>query len=152
MKAKDLNRDFENRFPKRETGFTVPEGYFATFEDRLKLPPIEGVQGKGALKRMHYMRPFIGIAASLAILMTVYRQFTIRENIASNEATEVKMGRMADDASDSMTSTYATMISDGQFFAALNEMDEFDTSKMPKEALADYLASNCSDSEIVNGK
>lgn len=152
MSMRKFNEHIEEEpsFPRMETGFKVPEGYFESFGERLKSrmeaeQPISRPMGV-----LHYLKPALGIAAGLAILLTVYFHSPI--NIRTERLATVKISDTLQQAdhSDQMSSTYASLISEGQFFSALTEMDDYDASKMPKDALVDYLASNCSEFEILN--
>jgi len=91
------------------------------------------------------------LAAGLALILTVYlHPYGKQSVIFASFQNGAEM--VSDDQSDPLSSTYASLVTDGQFYSALNEMDEFDASKISKDELADYLASNCSDFEIVNAK
>ena len=97
-----------------------------------------------------YLRPALGIAAGLAILLTVYmhpfgsqKQSVLIGLQSTNDLSAV-------DQTDAMVSTYTSLVSDVSFFSALSEMDEYDASKISKDGLAEYLVSNCSDFEILN--
>jgi len=150
MKEKKEHIELNPGFPKMETGYTVPEGYFESFGERLKMK----METKESVSRsagiLFYLKPALGIAAGLAIILTVYlhpydnQQPVILSKLQSNQVVT------SDDQTDALSNTYASIVSDGQFISALTEMDEYDASKMSKEALADYLASNCSDFEILN--
>jgi hypothetical protein len=151
MKQNSKNIEFRMDFPKKETGFSVPEGYFESFGERLKLR-IDSEQQSSPRRRnlIRYMKPALGLAAGLAIILTVYRFPPGNQRMAAiNKIQHVSVAVM-EDQTDPLSNTYASLITDSQFFAALNEMDEFDTSKLPKDELADYLASDCSDFEILN--
>ena len=150
MKEKKEHIELNPGFPKIETGFTVPEGYFESFGDRLKLK----MEIKESVSRpagiLFYLKPALGLAAGLAIILTVYlhpygnQRPVILSQIQSNQVV------YSDEQTDALTNTYASIVSDGQFISALTEMDEYDASKRSTDALVDYLASNCSDFEILN--
>ena len=149
MKHKRIDMKDDPDFPKMEAGYTVPEGYFESFGDRLKLR-IE-VEPKVMPHRgvVFYLKPALGLAAGLAILLTVYlhpygKQSLLLVNLQSTAAVS------GEDQTDPLSNTYASLVTDGQFYSALNEMDEYDASKISKAELADYLATNCSEFEIVN--
>ncbi len=146
------NEHIKNRpgLPKVDSGFGVPEGYFETFGERLQLrldAEKHVSKPKGVL---YYLKPALGYAAGLAILLTVYLYPPGKQRTASIAKMQVTTVVPSDDQIDPLSSTYASLISDPQFFTALTEMDEYDASQMPKEALVDYLASNCSEFEILN--
>jgi len=148
---KQKNEHFEELpgFPKMETGFDVPEGYFDSFGERLRLRMEAENLSSRWKKIIFYLKPALGIAAGLAIMLTVYI-YPPGNQRTSTLASVNNVAIGSDDQSELLTSTYASLITDGQFISALSEMDEYDASKMPKEDLADYLASNCSDFEILN--
>lgn len=150
MKKLDLNNENMPELPKLDSGFKVPEGYFESFGDRLQLrmeTEKVTVRSGGII---FYLKPMLGIAAALAIIVTVYLHYP--SNIRTDSITAISMNDTLQqaDQSEQVFSTVTSLVSDGQLFSALTEMDEYDASKMPKEELADYLASNCSDFEILN--
>ena len=139
-------------FPKMESGFSVPEGYFDSFGERLKLKMDAERLTSRRRTMIYYLKPALGLAAGLAIMLMVYLYPPGNQRTSSLTSANNIAIAPVDDQSDLLASTYATLITDGQLIAALTEMDEYDASMMPKEDLADYLASNCSDFEILNAK
>ena len=140
MKKLDLNNENMRESLKIDSGFKVPEGYFETFGERLQLR-IETEKGTTRSNGIiFYLKPFLGIAAGLAIIITVYLHYP--SYITTESITSVSMNDTLQqaDQSDQAFSTITSLVSDGQLFSALTEMDEYDASKMPKEELADYLA------------
>jgi hypothetical protein len=152
MNMRENDQDIERLpgFPNKETGFTVPEGYFESFSDRLKLRmQAETVEVANRNWKV-YLRPMIGMAAGLAIIVTIYlHPFNNRKSL---EIVGVAGTSLLSDEeqTDLLSNSYASSFSEGQFLSAISEMDEYDSSRLPTEALADYLASNCSDFEIIN--
>lgn len=150
MKKLDLNNENMPESLKIDSGFKVPEGYFESFGERLQL---RMETEKGTVRSngiIFYLKPFLGIAAGLAIIITVYLHYPSYNRTESITAVSMNDSLQQADQSDQVFSTLTSLVSDGQLFSALTEMDEYDASKMPKEELADYLASNCSDFEILN--
>ena len=149
---KQKNEHFENLpgFPKMETGYRVPEEYFDTFGERLRLRMEAENLSSRRRKIIFYLKPALGLAAGLAIILTVYIYPPGNQRTSTLASVNNVAVVTADDQSESLTSTYASLITDGQLISALSEMDEYDASKMPKEDLADYLASSCSEFEILN--
>ena len=150
MKDKSEHIEIEPRFPKMESGYSVPEGYFETFGERLKLRMEAESQTKPSRSMLVYLRPALGVAAGLALFLTLYlhpfgsqKQSVLVGLQNSNDLSPV-------DQTDAMVSTYTSLASDVQFFSSLSEMDEYDASKISKDGLAEYLVSNCSDFEILN--
>lgn len=150
MKDKIVPSKDEPHFPKMESGFTVPEGYFESFGERLNRRMEEVPKASRAISMLNYLKPALGLAAGLALLLTLYLHPFVSQKqsviIGVQNATDLS----SDEMTDPMLNTYSSMISDGQFFSALSEMDEYDASKISKDGLAEYLVSNCSDFEILN--
>jgi hypothetical protein len=150
MKKKQENIEKVPGFPKMGTGYSVPEGYFESFGERLKermdheAHPVSGKRGI-----MFYLRPVIGLAAGLAIVLTVYLYSSEKQQKISYAKLQIESANPTDNRSETLSATLESQISEVSFFSAVTEMDEYDASKMPKEELADYLASNCSDIEII---
>lgn len=149
MKHIDEHMVNEPGLPSKETGYMVPEGYFDSFGDRLKLrmeaerllPARRGI--------LFYLKPALGLAAGLAIVLTVFLYSGDNQEELYFANTQNGGSLSGDEQSDQISNTLATQISEVQFFSALADMDEYDASKMPKDELADYLASNCTDLEIL---
>ena len=150
MKEKREDIEYKPGFPRMDTGYSIPEGYFESFGDRLKLRMESEKQISRSKRVLLYLKPALGFAASLAIILTVYLHPFSKQPVATNANVQNEATISEDDQIDQISSTYASLVTDGQFFSALSEMDEYDASKMPKDALADYLATNCSDFEILN--
>jgi len=150
MKDKSEHIEIEPRFPKMESGYSVPEGYFETFSERLKYRMEAESQTKRSKNMLVYLRPALGIAAGLAIFLTLY----LHPFGSQKKSVLVGIERASDlsavDQTDPVLSSYTSLVSDVSFFSALSEMDEYDASKISKDGLAEYLVSNCSDFEILN--
>jgi hypothetical protein len=151
MKQSSENKKDKLGFPQLESGFSVPEGYFDSFGERLRLR-MKAEQLSSSRRRtiIYYLKPALGVAAVLAVMLTVYLYPPGNQRTSSLAGVTNAAIAPSEVQSELLASTYASLITDGQFISALSEMDEYDTSKMPKEDLADYLASNCSDFEILN--
>jgi hypothetical protein len=154
MKEKEVNIKQDPGLPKLGAGYTVPEGYFESFGDRLKLR----MEAKERLQRqplpkkglLVYLRPALGLAAGLAIIVTVYLHPFGKQSQVILASVQNTTDLQAEDQADHLSNTYASLVTEGQFLSALKEMDDYDASKISKDGLADYLASNCSDFEILN--
>lgn len=150
MKKKQEDIEPVPGFPKMETGYTIPEGYFESFGERLKMRMDAEVHSEpGHRSIMYYLKPALGLAAGLAIVLTVYLYPSFKEQQLVSTYLPANSMQKTDYGSETLSATLESQISDVSFFSAITEMDEFDASKMPKEDLADYLASNCSDIEII---
>lgn len=150
MKKKQEDIEMMPGFPKMGTGYSVPEGYFESFGERLKMrmdTEVHSVSGRRGV--MFYLRPAIGLAAGLAIVLSVYLYSSDTQRAISYTNLQVDSVNPADNRSETLSATLESQISEVSFFSAFTEVDEFDASKMPKDELADYLASRCSDLEIL---
>jgi len=150
MKKFDLNSENMPDLPKMETGFKVPDGYFESFGERLQLRLATEKKSSRSKGIIFYLKPALGIAAGLAIIVTVYLHYPTNISIGSTTAIDMSDTLQLADQSEQIFIAVTSLVSDGQLLSAMTEMDEYDASKMPKEELADYLASNCSEFEILN--
>lgn len=150
MKDKSEHIEKEPRFPKMESGYSVPEGYFETFGERLNFRMEVESHTKRSKGMLIYLRPALGLAAGLAIFLTLYLHPFVNQKQSVLVGMESANDLSAVDQTDPMLSTYTSPVSDVSFFSALSEMDEYDASKISKDGLAEYLVSNCSDFEILN--
>lgn len=137
-------------FPKLKTGYTVPEGYFDSFGDRLKVRIELAPKATQPRRIAYYIKPALGLAAGLAIMLSVYLRVPQTRESAVLVKMQNELASSGEELVDPLPSTYASLVTEGQFLTALTEMDDYDASKMSKDGLADYLASNCSDLEILN--
>lgn len=150
MKKKQEDIERNPGFPEMETGYSVPEGYFESFGERLKMRMDTEVRpASGKRDIMFYLRPVIGLAAGLAIVLSVYLSTSVKQQQISYAKVQADRELPLDKRSETLSATLESQISEVSFFSAFTEMDEFDASKMPKDDLADYLASRCSDLEIL---
>ena len=150
MKKFDFNSENMPDLPKMETGFKVPNGYFESFGERLQLRLATEKRSSRSKGIIFYLKPALGIAAGLAIIVTVYLHYPTNLSTVTTAAFGMNDTLQLADQSEQIFSAVTSLVSDGQLLSAMTEMDEYDASKMPKEELADYLASNCSDFEILN--
>jgi hypothetical protein len=151
MKKFDLNSENMPDLPKIGTGFKVPDGYFESFGERLQLRLAIEKRSSRSKGIIFYLKPALEIAAVLAVIVTIYLHYPTNL-ITGGSTTAISMNDSLQqaDLTEQVFSTVTALVSDGQLLSAITEMDEYDASKMPKEELADYLASNCSDFEILN--
>ena len=150
MKQENKNIEMKPGFPEMESGFNVPEGYFDSFGDRLKLRMEAEHLSFHRRRVIYYLKPALGLAAGVALILSVYLYPPGNQRTSSLATINNEAVAASEDKSDLLSSAYASSITDGQFISALSEMDDYDASKMPKEELADYLATNCSEFEILN--
>jgi hypothetical protein len=101
---------------------------------------------------LFYLKPALGVAAGLALLFTLSLFFNTNQPSDIYAGKEPAVMAPNGDSDDllPLPNVFAYLVTDGQFFSALTDMEEYDESKLSKDVLADYLASNCSDFEILN--
>jgi hypothetical protein len=150
MKDKIVHSKDEPHFPKMESGFIVPEGYFESFGERLNRRMEVIPQASRSTHMLRYLKPALGLAAGLALFLTLYLHPFVNQKQAVIIGVQNETDLTISEETDPMLNTYASLISEGQFISALSEMDEYDASKISKDGLAEYLVSNCSDFEILN--
>lgn len=150
MKEKDEN--IENRpgnFSNRQP-FRVPEGYFENFADRLMVRIREEERPNKKRSLYFYLKPALSMAASIALVMLLV-YVPIKKFYPSGEG-YVTQQKDNTDSLDSMNMLSATLISyfsEGQFMTAVSEMDDFESKTLSQENLADYIAANYSDYDII---
>ncbi len=140
----------ESGLPEIKSGFKAPEGYFESFGERLQQRMESEKLQTRSKGLIFYLKPVLSVAAGLAIIVSVYLHYPANLRTGNVAGVVLNDSISQGDRSERMFSTYTNLISEGQFLSAISEMDEYDASKMPKEELVDYLASNCSDFEILN--
>jgi len=150
MKKTDENR--ENLFGdlRKTQPFRVPENYFETFADRLKVRIAEEEYQRKNKPLLFYLKPAFTIAASLAITMLLlyvpYRKFT------SPDPEMIAQQRLVNDAADSLNAIPVSIFSyfsDDQFISAVRAMNDLDSQSLSAENLADFIAADYSEYEII---
>ncbi len=156
MKENMKHRMNKSELPKQRAGYTVPDGYFDSFADRLEIrinrekatpAPREATKGW-----IFYLKPALSVAAGLALLLTLSVFFMESQSPTFHAGKEPAVMAPNGNSDDllPLPNVFAYTVTDGQFFSALTDMEEYDESKLSKDVLADYLATNCSDFEILN--
>jgi hypothetical protein len=150
MKEKD--EDIENRFGnlKKSQPFRIPEGYFETFSYRLmfRIKEIEQPTEKRTL--YFYLKPALSLAASivlviLLVFVPIKKFYPPGKGYLAQQKNHI-------DPVDSLSELSATLISyfsEGQFMTAVSEMDEFEPKTLSSDNLADYIAANYNEYDII---
>jgi hypothetical protein len=140
--------DFKNIAPKlsevkRENPFSVPQNYFDDFNSRLYAKIEAGETVKKPKVYIRYLRPIIGIAAGLALIITlVYGPINRTKN---GQTADIGL-YSSDSSSESDLLSMIGNIDDNSLLAIMenNQKDE----PIGKEEIVDYLSSNMSSYEI----
>ncbi|MEI6678245.1 MAG: hypothetical protein WCL21_06540 [Mariniphaga sp.] len=149
---KETDENIENLFGdiKKTEPFRVPEGYFETFPERLKIriEKEEYLSGKRSL--LYYLKPALSVAASIALVMLlVYVPF--KKFVPSDKGFIVqKQNSLTNiDSSGTIPIAFISYFSEGQFLAAFSDMSALESEKISSDKLADYIAANYNDFDII---
>lgn len=151
MKEKDEN--IENQFGNRrkDQPFNVPEGYFETFADRLMARIEEEEQPDKKRSLFFYLKPALMMAASFAfVMLLVY--VPIKKFFPSAGIAEVSQQKVKTDSVDAASVVPATLISyfsESQFMLAVTDMTESEPDTISNEDLAEFIADNYSDYDVI---
>jgi hypothetical protein len=150
---KEIDENTENLFGglKKEQPFRVPENYFETFADRLKARIEEEEQPAESRTVFFYLRPVLMMAASILLVMLLVS--VPIKNFLNSKKGYIAKNQTNSDVTDSLGAVSANFISyfsEGQFMAAFNEMNEIETDTISSDKLADFIASNYNDFEIIS--
>jgi len=149
---KEENENIENRLGnlKKDHPFRVPEGYFETFADRLKVRIEEDEQPDKKRSLFFYMKPVLMMAASFAfVMLLVY--VPINKFFPSTVKSDLAQQKMTDsvDSADVVPATLISYFSEGQFLSAISEMSELESDTLSTDNLGDFIAANYNDFEII---
>lgn len=142
----------ENLFEdlRKAQPFRVPENYFETFADRLKARITEEEYQRKNKSLLFYLKPAFTIAASLAIAMLLlyipYRKFILPDPEI------IAQQRLVNDVADSLNAIPVSIFSyfsDDQFISAVRAMNDLESQSLSSENLADFIAADYSEYEII---
>jgi len=150
MKKTDEN--IENSFGNLKKGqpFRVPESYFETFADRLKVRIEEEEQSNRKRSLFIYLKPVLMMAASFVLVMLLV-SVPIKKFFPSGKG-YIAQKQLNTDSVDSASIIPATLISyfsEGQFLSAVSDMKELESDTLSTDKLADYIAANYSEYDII---
>lgn len=154
MKKEDENID--NRFGdlKKIQPFNVPEGYFETFADRLKAR-IEAEEHTIIRRSLfNYLKPVLSAAAGIALLIMLFSVPIKNYFIADKGYTAIyqpdqRQSSGSADSGNPIPEALISNFSDDQFISAFEEMNNLDNQTISAENLADFIAANYNDYEIL---
>lgn len=152
MKQKEEN--IKNLFGNsgKDQPFRVPEGYFETFADRLKVRIEEEEQPDRKRSLLFYLKPVLMMAASFAFVMLlvyipVKKYFPASDGYVSRQQSNT-------DSIDNIDVTPVPLdlisyFSEGQFLSAISDMKAIEAETISNESLGDFIAANYNDFEII---
>jgi hypothetical protein len=151
MKKTDENIENQLRNHKKELPFRVPENYFETFADRLMARIEQEEQPSKKRSLYFYLKPALMMAASFAfVMLLVY--VPIKKFYPSTGKAYLTQQNIKTDTVDSSAVVPVTLISyftESQFMAAVTDMTELDPDTISNDDLADFIAANYSDYDVI---
>jgi len=150
---KETDENIENQFGNHKKGqpFQVPEDYFETFADRLMVKIEEEEQPNKKRSLFFYLKPALMMAASFAfVMLLVYvpiKKFFPATGKAYLTGQNVNIDSV--DAASAVPVTLISYFSEGQFMSAVTDMTEFEPDSISNDDLADYIAANYSDYDVI---
>ena len=148
MTENETNNEHRLDNLKKGQPFRVPENYFETFNERLKAR-IEMEEKPVKTNRfLLYLKPALGLAASFALIFLLVYVPLVKFMPGKDYMAQQKADSLIKQPT-SMSSDYLSYFTEGQFFSAFEDMTELETKSIPSDAIADYLAVNCSEYEII---
>jgi hypothetical protein len=152
MKQEEEN--IENLFGNLRKGqpFRVPENYFETFADRLRVRIEEEEQPNKKKTLFLYLKPVLMLAASFAfVMLLVY--VPIKKYFPASQG-YVSQQQLNNDSTDNLSVTpvpidLISYLSEGQFLSAVSDMKAIDNETLSTDSLGEYIAANYNDFEII---
>ena len=150
---KETDENIENQFGSHKKGqpFRVPEDYFETFADRLMVRIEEEEQPNKKRSLFFYLKPALMMAASFAfVMLLVY--VPIKKFFPATGKAYLAAQKLNIDSVDSASVVPVTLISyfsESQFMAAVTDMTELDPDTISNDDLADFIAANYSDYDVI---
>jgi len=151
MKEKDENIENQSGNRKKDQPFNVPEGYFENFADRLMARIEEEEQPDKKRSLFFYLKPVLMMAASFAfVMLLVY--VPIKKFFPSTGIVDVSQQKVKTDSVDAASLLPATLISyfsESQFMLAVTDMTELEPDTLSNDDLAEFIADNYSDYDVI---
>lgn len=150
---KDKDKNIKNLFgdSKRVSPFRLPENYFETFADRLKVRIEQEERRTKKKSLLIYLKPVLTVAASFVlVLLTIY--VPIKKKFFTTDNSYIAQHQSNNDLSDSINAIPAALFSyfsENQFLAAVKDMNDFESKTVSSDNLADYITANYNDFEII---
>jgi hypothetical protein len=149
----EKNKRFKISEMKREHPFDVPEGYFEAFSERVS-DLVKEEEASGSLFRVRYLKPVVGIVATVAaILLLVFLPFNefLSGYITDDDLALIKTENV-DILESFLSDEYLENLGESSFIFTIDELMLSEEDKeIDIDELEDYIASNYSDFEILEG-
>ena len=149
---KEIDENTENLFENLKKGhpFRVPEGYFETFADRLKVRIEEEEHQNKKRSLSFYLKPVLMMAASFLLVMLLI-SVPIRKFFPPGKSfiAQQQMTNDSDNSDGTVSANFISYFTEAQFMSAVSEMNELETDTLSTDKLADYIAANYSDYDII---
>jgi len=153
MKKTDENIENQLGDLKKGQPFKVPENYFETFADRLMIRIAEEEEAEQSHKKKSlviFLRPILMVAASILLVMLLFSVPTRRFFSSDNERLALNQVKVDPLNKVDLTATdLISYFSEGQFLLAVSDMKDLETKTLTSESLADYIATNYSEYDII---
>jgi hypothetical protein len=147
MKEQDENIDNLLEKAGNKQPFRVPEYYFETLAERIQARIEEEEQPVRKKTLYFYLKPAFSMAASIALVMLLV-YVPIKRFFPSSEG-YLSQQQSIKDSTGVIPVELITYFSEGQFLSAVSEMNEIETQKLSPDSLADYIAANYNEYEII---
>jgi len=150
---KETDENIENQFGNLKKGqpFRVPENYFETFADRLKVRIEEEEQHSKTRSLFFYLKPVLLMAASFVFIMLLI-YVPVKKFFPTTGKAYLAQQKLNADSIDSASFVPATLISyysEEQFLAAFSDMKNLESETFSTENLGDFIAANYSDYDVI---
>lgn len=149
MTKNEKNSEQRLDYLKKGQPFRVPENYFETFNERLK----DRITFEDRLEKRNrfliYLKPVLGLAASFALVFLLVYVPLVKFIPGKNYMAQQKADTITNGLTGGITSDYLSYFTEGQFFSAFEDVNEFETKSISSDEIVEYLAANCSDYEII---
>jgi hypothetical protein len=149
---KNKGENIENQFGnlRNEELYRVPENYFETFEDRLMVRI--RLEGQPVKKRSlyYYLKPALSMAASIALIMLLV-YVPVKKFFPSDKGYVAQKNLISDpvDSSSLIPATLISYFTEGQFLSAVSDMKDFEADTLSTDNLAEFIAANYSEYDII---
>lgn len=150
MKKKDDNIKNQPGSLKKEQPFRTPENYFETFAERLITRIAEEEYPEKKRSLLVILKPIVAIAAVFVLaLLLVYEP--LKKFFPSEQETVVQeiSNKNFDDSTSGIPGALISNFSEEQFLSAFTDTNILESRTLSSENLAEYIADNYSDYEIL---
>ena len=150
MKETDENIEKTLGNLKKGNPFHVPENYFETFAGRLKVRIEEDEQRNKKRSLFIYIKPILMMAASILVVMLLV-SVPIKKFLPSGNGYFSQQQSSIDsvDSVGAVPVAIFSYFSEEQLLSAVTDMKEIESDTLTTDRLADFIASNYNDYEVI---